>query len=156
MIEPIGVSYAQYIADHQEMYPEAMREGIETWSKLLQHRMSWGFFGLTNELEGWIIFTPDEIYPDDTAYCYDIAVLPHRQLRGLGQRLWLIGCLEMRWRGLNIRAHCRKTSYHLLSTKHPGYKLAFDVLRPNHYNKEYETDQINEDAHEILLKVIGA
>ena len=161
MIKRIGPEMAEYIAANQLMYPEAMREDVETFRVLLANPFCLGYFGVSpalptrciDALSGWILFKKESFKQE---YCYDLAVLPDTQRCGIGRMLWIHACRELRWYGKRIHAHCRRQSYELLTCHAIGYELVRDKFIENHYAKEYESDDlIGEHAHEIWLKPVG-
>lgn len=154
MIKEIGAEWTDYIASRQDMYPEAMREDVEVFDRLLKSGMCWGYFDDTpNNLVGWVLCEQENI---KTVYCYDLAVFVGYQGRHIGQFLWIRACKELRWLGYWIHAHCRKQSYGIVINYGPGYKIISDRLILDHYAKEYGDDSlIGEHAHEVLLAPIG-
>jgi ribosomal protein S18 acetylase RimI-like enzyme len=151
MIKALDFSFADYIAEHQDMYPEAMREEVSTFKRLLSGGFCWGYF-IDEELFGWILFEPETKF-ERRLYCYDLAVLPACQGNGYGFILWKHAIRELRWLNYEIHAHCRKTSYSLIVEHSEGYCLTMDHFIENHYAREYGDDSlIGEHAHEIVLK----
>jgi ribosomal protein S18 acetylase RimI-like enzyme len=158
MIRPLIELDAAYIAAHQTMYPEAMREDEQTFRRLIEHRMSWGWFKY-RALLGWITFEQEsdqDEYPK-RAYCYDLAVLQEYQHQGIMKALAKHAYRELRWKSYWIRMHCRKASYPSPGFLFRcGYEIVQDRFIENHYATEYQDDSLmGEHAHELLLKPIG-
>ena len=183
MIKPIGREWAKWIEANQP-YPEAMCEDAATFERLLKSGHCLGYFERgtghggnaelqsnfepENELLGWILLEED---PDEQkslwftrgrpelcrqVYCYDLAVLPEHQRKGIGRQLWCAAARELRWLGYRVRVHCRRTSYEIFANYGAGYEIAADRFIPDHYAKEYEDNSLlGEHAHELWLKPIG-
>ncbi len=171
MIKSIGPERAQYITDHQP-YPEAMREGVEVFARLLASGHCLGYFGeqlvdgkhvvRDDQLIGWILFedesepigwdimtTPGTVIKHVNlghhrqVYCYDCAVLPECQRQGTGKLLAAAAYKNLRWNGYRIRMHCRRASYPSPGFLFRyGYEIVADVFLPDHYAKEYEDDSL--------------
>ncbi len=158
MIKLIGPEFAQYIAEHQEMYPEAMREDVATFERLLASGHCLGWFDESEILIAWILFEDDASrLSSSQVYCYDCAVFPEYQRKGIGKALSAAAYKELRWMGYSIRMHCRRASYPSPAFLFRyGYEIVADVFLPDHYAKEYEDDSLKgEHAHELVLKPIG-
>lgn len=93
----------------------------------------------------------------DTAYIYDIAILPEYQRRGLGTALAREALSQARSRGLKVSLHARSTGYPLFGNRgrmrEMGYLVTMDELKPDWYFAEYG---VHEDARELLLEPVGA
>lgn len=160
MIKPIGPEYATFIASSQTMYPEAMREEVDVFSRLLSHGYCYGCFG-NYTLMGWALTEPDD--PKHIAgnhrqvYWYDLAVLEEYQGQGIAKALMKHAYAELRWQGFWIRMHTRRATYprNDEGIRRCGYQIVTDLYLPNHYGLEYEMDEI-EHGHELLLKPVCA
>lgn len=151
-IRQIDDKFAEFICEHQDIYPREMHEDLTTFQGLLKSGWSWGYF-IDGQLVGWILFVPET---PTMVYCYDVGVLREFQRVGIMKRLAKTAYRHLRWKGLAIRMHCRFASY-----PNPGflfrcgYRIAVDRLIPNHYGKVYQSESLVEDAHELVLKPIG-
>jgi ribosomal protein S18 acetylase RimI-like enzyme len=159
VIGPLTSKWAEFIAWHQDAYPEAMREHhADQWAVRLDSTpYSVGLFAypLSNHslLMGWAIFEKES---DDAVYLYDLTVLPEFQHRGHGRCIACAALAQTARDHKKVQYHCRANSYAILSDKtllrQCGYEIQSEVFIENHYLKEYQDESLSgEHAHEILL-----
>ena len=156
MIRGIRPEVAEYIASHQDGYPEAMREDDpKMWREMLAttpYSVGW-FDG--EVLVGWRIFKREA---PKLIYAYDLTVLKEYQGRGLAKAIVMASLKLPRWYGEQVHSHLRQTSYHIVASptllREAGYEIVSDTLLPDHYFREYD-GLIHEDAHELYVKPIG-
>jgi predicted N-acetyltransferase YhbS len=153
IIERLNTEHAQFIADHQQMYPKAMWEDASEFATILASTdFSFGAFA-DGALVGWILCSSEDPESAIQIYWYDLAVLESHHGQGIGKSLMQHAYRELRWKGQWIRMHTRRATYPRSEEglRRSGYRIVRDVFLPHHYLEEYGID---EDAHELLLSPI--
>lgn len=146
---PLGPKHAEYIAAHQEMWPEAMRDvSAEEWRADLAHGLSWGI-----ERSGALVAWAIGVYESEPAvYLRDLAVLPEFQRQGLGRECfqgWLRE-IAARKRFPYVVVEARFTSYPIVTdaSLYDGHwTLGADKVLPDFFAEYGEKG----DSHRVVL-----
>lgn len=153
----LAVKHAQYIASHQEMYPNEMKiTDVATWAdEIMSTPYSVGMYleETNTELIGWRIFRREA---EDMLYVSDLSILPAYQGLGYSREVVKFSLKKPRWFKECIHSFLRETSYHVVADidliTSAGYKIVLDRFHRQHYSRRFG---LNEDAHELILAPIG-